>query len=307
MEKGCIFASRLWLLATPDRRWRMSLNIKIINDMGKAVGMIGGISGKVGNVVYYYRNGVQVARVYVPNPGNPKSAGQTAQRLRMALTGRLSKIVPDAAIEGFDGSKTERRSKFNSNVLLNSAVENGRASILFQGMVFSEGTLGVQNGHTASAGSSSLNQRALTITTTHGQSEAPLPEGYGERYVVLCMNTETSLFDYGVTGLLTMPAAGETSASNSVVVRIGDKVGEYLALIYVVPFIARGESGGGVTRYSYLGTEDGTIVVDELTGESLGRPELFGQSVFIRSLSLPAPQQANQLAADGGRKSKGKA
>lgn len=264
--------------------------------MARTNGLTGGVTGKVGNWVFYYRNGQYVARQYVPHPSNPKTAGQNVQRLKMVLAGKLTKIVPDAALEGFMGTKGERRSAFNSNVLLNSSVENGQASIMYQAVVFSEGTLGVQNGHTAAAGSSSVNQRALTITTSHGQAEDPLPEGYGERYVVLCMNAETSVFDYGVTGLLTMPAAGETSASTSVVVRIGDKVGEYIALIYVVPFIAVSGSGGGVTRFSYLGTADGTIVVDELTGESLGRPEMFGQSVFIRSLSLPAPQQSKELA-----------
>lgn len=271
---------------------KSSLNIKKINDMGKAVGLIGGISGKVGNVVYYYRNGVQVARVYVPNPGNPKSQGQTAQRLKMALAGRLSKVVPDAAIEGFDGSKSERRSSFTSNVLLNSTVENGRASILYQSMLFSEGSLAVLNGHTARAGSSTEFRRSLTIATTHGATEEPLPDGYGERYVVLCLNMQTSVFDYGVTGLLTMPTEAGVAADTSMNIRVGDQTSDYLALIYVIPFIARGSEVGGETRYSYLGTSDGTIVVDDLTGESFGRPEIFGQSVFIRSLSLPLPQQS---------------
>ena len=257
--------------------------------MGTSVGLVGPISGKIGTMVWYYRNGKQHQRVYISNPNNPKSTAQQLQRMKMALAGRLSKIVQDTALEGFDGSKTDRRSAFLRNVLLSTQSTEDGASIPFQSVVFSTGSLGVMNGHTVSAGSSSPQQRALNITASHGSTEEPLPVGYGERYVVLCLNEETSQFDYCATGLLNMPEEGSTSAQTLVVFRVGDKVNPYTAVVYVVPFIAAQAQDGVDYRYTYLGTEDGTIVIDVVTGEQLGRPQVFGQSQFVGTLSLPQP------------------
>ena len=256
--------------------------------MGKTVGLIGAVRGKVGNVVYYVRNGVQTMRVYNPKPANPKTEGQNAARLKMVLAGRLSKIVPDAAIEGFGGSRQDRRSAFNSNVLTGAVVSGGRASIAYGDVVFSRGSLGVLNGHTVTAGASTAIQRQVVVNVVNHANEGELPEGYGERYVVLCMNAATSQFDYCETGLLAMPAAGATATTN-VYVRTGDNGSEYVGLVYVVPFVASAGRGGVRDRYSYVGTEDGTLVVDVLTGETLGAPEVFGMSQFIRAVTLPEP------------------
>ena len=257
--------------------------------MGRTNGIIGGITGKVGTMVFYYRNGQYVAREYIAKPTNPKTAGQNIQRLKMVLAGRLTKIVPDAALEGFNGTKSDRRSAFNSGVLLNSTVANGSASIPFGSVLFSEGTLGVANGHSVSAGTSTSQNRVVRIATAPGSS---VPAGYGERYVVLALNTQTSVFDYAETGLLLQPSGSEAVTTN-VYFRIFSTSGAvpYIGLVYVVPFVVTAEGAGGSGRYSYLGTDEGTIVVDELTGESMGRPSEFGQSVFVGSVELPAPSQ----------------
>lgn len=261
--------------------------------MGKSKpGLFTPVSGKIGGVVYYYRNGKQRQRILV-TPSNPKSASQTATRLKFALSGRINGIVPAEALEGMSGeNKIRRRSAFTSNLILNSTVVGSRASIDFNNVVFSEGSLGVLNGHTVAAAASLTTRRSLTVTVNHGTSEPELPDGYGERYVVLCVNTETSQFDYCETGLLNMPESVGGSATTTVSVRIGDKVGEYLGLVYVVPFMARAECGStSSSRYSYIGTEDGTLVVDMVTGETVGRPEVFGLSQYINSVTLLPPTQ----------------
>lgn len=265
--------------------------------MGKSKpGLFTPVTGKVGGVVYYYRNGKQTQRLLV-TPSNPKTTAQQATRLKMAFAGRLSRVVPAAALEGFGGSRTDRRSFFNSNLLINSVVSENRCSIAFNDVVFSSGSLGVQNGHSVSAGSSLSTRRSLTIQVLHTATEPPLQEGYGERYVVLCVNAATSQFDYCETGLLNMPAGSATTADTTVYIRIGDKVSDYLALVYVVPFLAVGDDGSDRSvRYSYIGAEDGTLVLDALTGESLGSPEVFGMSQYITYVTLQPPHASQSVA-----------
>ena len=50
--------------------------------MGKTNGLVGGVTGKIGNVVGYYRRGKFLARAYNPNTTNVRSLGQRLQRAR---------------------------------------------------------------------------------------------------------------------------------------------------------------------------------------------------------------------------------
>ena len=53
--------------------------------MAKNVGVIGAMKGKVGNMVFRTRRGMQIASVYQPVVHNPKSARQELSRAKMAL------------------------------------------------------------------------------------------------------------------------------------------------------------------------------------------------------------------------------
>lgn len=61
--------------------------------MAKAVGFIGSIRGKVGNVVYRNRRGVQIASVYQPTVLNPKTARQSVTRQTFAIATRFAKAI----------------------------------------------------------------------------------------------------------------------------------------------------------------------------------------------------------------------
>lgn len=50
--------------------------------MGKTNGLVGGVTGKIGNVVGYYRRGKYLARAYNPHTTNVNSIGQRLQRAR---------------------------------------------------------------------------------------------------------------------------------------------------------------------------------------------------------------------------------
>lgn len=53
--------------------------------MAKNVGLIGGLRGKIGNVVFSTRRGVEISRAYQPVVANPKSARQQLSRAKLSL------------------------------------------------------------------------------------------------------------------------------------------------------------------------------------------------------------------------------
>lgn len=57
--------------------------------MAKVYGLNGFLRGKLGNTVFAIRNGEQISRQYNPNPMNPKSAVQTANRAKLKLLSQL--------------------------------------------------------------------------------------------------------------------------------------------------------------------------------------------------------------------------
>lgn len=64
--------------------------------MAKAVGIIGSLTGKIGNAVYRVRRGEQIASVYQPNVNNPKSKRQQFSRAKMALAVETMKPLVNA-------------------------------------------------------------------------------------------------------------------------------------------------------------------------------------------------------------------
>lgn len=76
--------------------------------------------GKLGNIVGVRgKNGKTHVRLFV-KPSNPQTEKQIKARVKMSLAGQLSKITPASALVGFKGSKSERRTKFMRNIILNS-------------------------------------------------------------------------------------------------------------------------------------------------------------------------------------------
>lgn len=59
--------------------------------MGKNVGLIGGVRGKVGNVVFSTRRGVQIARAYQPVVANPGTKRQELSRAKLAIATNIMK------------------------------------------------------------------------------------------------------------------------------------------------------------------------------------------------------------------------
>ena len=87
--------------------------------MGKFVGFIGTISGKVGTTVFSKgEKGLTYGRSYQPQVYNPKSVGQVDQRAKMNLVGRMSMVTPKSLLTGMTGvNNRQRRSAFTSGLL----------------------------------------------------------------------------------------------------------------------------------------------------------------------------------------------
>lgn len=255
--------------------------------MGKSKpGLFTPVTGRVGGLVYFYRDGKQVQRILV-KPRNPRSAAQVANRLKFALAGRLSGVVPAEALEGMPGAnKVQRRGRFAKEVMRAAVVEGGTASIGYEDVVFSEGSLALLNSHGATAVESSYSIRKLDITTTWRHE---LPAGYGERFVVVLVNAGTSQYDYVETGLLEMPSEGG-STTRRVEFFVGDHISTYQALVYVYPFAYDGSVRGDMS-VSYLGTTGTGVSVDLETGEVVSGGLVYGRSVFMKRISLTPPAQ----------------
>lgn len=116
--------------------------------MAKAVGFIGTISGKSGNVVFAKgANGATVMRPYQPVVYNPKSSAQSLQRSKMCLAAALSKVCPSDMLVSLSlGRKLANRSFFTKNILrrsqsnYSSQDSNYQATIDAADVVFGRGS-----------------------------------------------------------------------------------------------------------------------------------------------------------------------
>lgn len=117
--------------------------------MGKSVNVIGTIRGKVGSVVFSKGpKGETLMRSYQPQVSNPRTMPQLAQRAKVTMAGKLSKLIPINALSGLGmGSRLANRSEFNSNCLRKAvAVWQGgqyTASVLPGQLEFSRGVAGL--------------------------------------------------------------------------------------------------------------------------------------------------------------------
>lgn len=107
--------------------------------MAKIVGLVGAVSGKVGNFVGAVVGGVQTMRVYQPIVANPRTAGQVKQRAKVNLAGQLSSAITRVAIEGLGGNARQRRSALLKNLILSVNEASNVYSVKGESIVLSKG------------------------------------------------------------------------------------------------------------------------------------------------------------------------
>ena len=209
--------------------------------MGKFVGFIGTISGKVGTTVFQKgEKGLSYGRSYQPVVANPKTIGQTDQRAKMNLAGRMSEVTPKALLQGmgFENNR-QRRSEFVSNLLKVAVIDRSTpgsviAKIAPEDVVFSKGAEIIR----ASVAAPTIVANQVTIPIT--LSSADDAGKYGERIIVAVIDPSDKA---GYSLVAYKDVVLENTTAVNVQVSLGTNMADgSLVAIYRAPFYLN-ESG----------------------------------------------------------------
>lgn len=153
--------------------------------MGKSANIIGTIRGKVGSVVFSKGpKGETLMRSYQPQVYNPRTMPQLAQRAKVTMAGKLSKLIPIEALSGLGmGSRLANRSEFNSNCLRKAvAVWQGgqyTASVLPGKLEFSKGVASLG----ATLGTMSVTANKVSVALSNVNADG----NHGVRLIAVVM------------------------------------------------------------------------------------------------------------------------
>lgn len=246
--------------------------------MGKVVGLVGAASGKIGNMVYAVTNGIQTARVYQPNVSNPKSIGQSQQRARGNLAGRISGFVPRTAIMGLGVNARARRGEFLRNILKEATVTQSGGSYVAKiqpaDVLFSKGAVQLP----VTLQSITAASHSVAVVLNGVANTAIAPEVYASRLVRLVamvyeQNT-TNLVEVS-TKLATMPAQGATSTTSMQVAHAGS----YDVFVYAIPMSTEDGTAASVDT-SVVGLDDNEIAASlSVNGNAV--VFAYGRSVYL--------------------------
>lgn len=251
--------------------------------MGKLVGLIGTISGKIGTMVYSKgKGGITYGRAYQPQVANPKTLGQTNQRVKMNLVGRMSQVTPAELLVSLGGDKRECRSEFNRMLMRVATVENSGttpiAKIAPEDVVFSKG-LGVLEATVTSAASVSATD--VTIGLTLGDSA--LAGKYGERIIVAVIDPSDKA---GYSSVRYKDIILENTQPQQVEIQYAAPIAAgSMVCIYRVPFVLSDE---GVSMRTQTLANDGTDIIAKVLlssnlVKSWGNSTLTATEVFTQA------------------------
>lgn len=225
--------------------------------MGKFVGLIGTISGKVGNVVFVKgENGTSYGRTYQPQVANPKTAGQIDQRAKMNLVGRMSQVTPAEVLIGLGGNKRMRRAEFNKILLDAATVDHSIGAPVIakldpEDVVFSKGAQTIEATVSTPA---STTATVLTIGLT--LADAALAGKYGERIVVAVIDPNDKA---GFSLIKYDDVVFENTTAVTVTVNYGAAIGdESMVCVYRIPYLLSEE---GASMRSETIANDGTDII----------------------------------------------
>lgn len=246
--------------------------------MGKVVGLVGAASGKIGNVVYAVTNGIQTARVYQPIVSNPKSIGQSQQRARGNLAGRISGFVPRTAIMGLGVNARLRRGEFLRNILKKATVTQSGGSYVAKvqpaDVLFSKGDVTLP----VTMQSITAVSHSVAVVLDSFLESTIAPEVYASRLVRLVAmvyeKNTTNLVEVS-TKLATMPNQGATATTNMAIAHAGG----YDVFVYAIPMSTEDGSAASVDT-SMVGLNDDAIAASlSVNGNAVVFS--YGQSVYL--------------------------
>lgn len=243
--------------------------------MGKLVGLVGTISGKIGTMVYSKgKGGITYGRAYQPQVANPKTIGQTNQRVKMNLVGRMSQVTPAQVLVSLGEDKRECRSEFNRLLLSVATVENSGstpiAKIAPEDVVFSKG------GQVLEANVSTpavVTANAVTIGLTLGSSD--LAGKYGERVIVAIIDPSDKA---GYSIIRYTEVVFDNTTEQTVAISSGAPIASgSMVCVYRVPFMLNNE---GMSMRSQSIANNGTDIIAKVLLSS-GLVKSWGNSVLV--------------------------
>lgn len=225
--------------------------------MGKFVGFIGTISGKVGTTVFYKgEKGLTYGRSYQPQVNNPKTALQVDQRAKMNLAGKMSQVTPKNLLVGIRGVNNRQRRSVFTSILLNAATIDRSApgtviaKMAPEDIVFSQGAEVIS----ATAAAPAVTATGITIALT--LSNSALAGRYGERVVVAVIDPSDKA---GYSIIAFKDQLFDDTSAKSVAVNFGTTIADgSLVCIYRLPFVLNDE--GAAMVYQSL-VNNGTDVI----------------------------------------------
>lgn len=246
--------------------------------MGKFVGLIGTISGKVGTVVYQKgERGISYGRSWQPVVYNPKSGKQLEQRAKMNLVGQMSSITSKSLLMGMPGANSrQRRSEFTRVLLKAASVEQIAgggylAKVSPDDVVFSKGSIVFA----ATADTPVVTVSGCSVGLT--LSEPSLAGRYGERIVAAVIDPNDKR---GYSLVAYKDILLENSTAATVQVSFGTNIqDESLVSVYRCPFVL---NENGVRQYLSLNNQNGDIVAKMLS-ESTSAIRDWGDSILLDS------------------------
>lgn len=247
--------------------------------MGKFVGFIGSIRGKVGNVVFAKgENGLTYGRAYQPQVANPKTIAQTDQRAKMNLVGRMSQVTPKALLVGLGlANNRQRRSWFCQNLLRVATVDRSSpesvvAQIAPENVIFSRGA------EIIGAEMSDITVTDALVSCKLKLNDANLAGKYGERIVVAVIDPEEK---GGYSQVRYIERVLEDTVIAQLEIAFLEAIAENsLVCIYRLPFVLN-EDGASV--YSASLSNDGENIVAALLSSGARYVRGWGNSVMEAS------------------------
>lgn len=253
--------------------------------MGKFVGFIGTISGKVGTTVFSKgEKGITYGRTYQPQVANPKTALQLEQRAKMNLVGKMSQVTPKSLLVGMNGvNNRQRRSAFTSILLKAAIIDRSvpgevMAKLTPEDVVFSQGAEVLS----ATAAAPTVTATGVTIALT--LSDSTLAGRYGERVVVAVIDPNDKA---GYSLVTYKDQLFDDTTAKSVAVNFGTSIeNESLVCIYRLPFVLN-EDGAAVV-YQSLANNSTDIIAKVVDGRNAliqgwGHSMLAATQVFTQA------------------------
>lgn len=244
--------------------------------MGKFVGFIGSIRGKVGNVVFAKgEDGITYGRAYQPQVTNPKTVGQTDQRAKMNLVGRMSQVTPKGLLVGLGFSNNrQRRSFFCKNLLLMAMVDRSApdtvvAKVAPKDVIFSRGS------EVINAEMSDITVTDASVSVKLKLNDASLAGKYGERVVVAVIDPEEK---GGYSQVRYIDRVLEDTVVAQIEIAFLEAIAEdSLVCIYRLPFMLNED---GASAYSASLDNDGENITASLLSSGASYVRGWGNSVL---------------------------